>query len=198
MFFFFFMKNLEDEPIIHEAFKIICFDKMLIDGYCNMNKYITGEIDKNEMLAKLKKENSFYAALYMEPYPSSQEELKSKWMHLLPNDNKNSLSILEADAIVNWIYQALKTNEERKEFTKLIFKNIKNLHSIANYIEFKEGVAYNSQKVQLEFISSISDFYSLSKTLTLDKEKLFYRGHSNANYLLIPSVFRTALLRTNE
>ena len=40
MFFFFFYYGLEDEPVIREAFRQICAEKLFSDLYCDMDEYL--------------------------------------------------------------------------------------------------------------------------------------------------------------
>jgi hypothetical protein len=204
MFFFFFFDNFEicNKPAIQQAFKNICLDKMLIDGYFDMRKYVEAKIDRYLMFAKLQKENSHYAILYKEPYPKNKDTALEEWGRISEDNYKENTEIVltttESEAIVNWVYQTLQTEEERKDFTKELFGKIKEFGSIEYEIEYKNGIPYNNKKVTLEFISSLSDFYNIIKNNIQDEERLFYRGHSNANYILNPSVFRSAKLRKNE
>ena len=64
MFFFFFFDELYDIPDIKVAFKTICLDKMLSDGYFDMSAYIFARIKKADMLSKLNSVGSKYEILY--------------------------------------------------------------------------------------------------------------------------------------
>ena len=55
-----------------------CMDKMLSDGYFDMNIYIHGRIKKAEMYAKLVACKSKYAVLYRGAYPN-QNNARSVW-----------------------------------------------------------------------------------------------------------------------
>ncbi len=169
MFFFFFFDNFEicNKPAIQQAFKNICLDKMLIDGYFDMRKYVEAKIDRYLMFAKLQKENSHYAILYKEPYPKNKDTALEEWGRISEDNYKENTEIVltttESEAIVNWVYQTLQTEEERKDFTKELFGKIKEFGSIEYEIEYKNGIPYNNKKVTLEFISSLSDFYNIIK-----------------------------------
>ncbi|MBD5636935.1 MAG: hypothetical protein HDP28_03820, partial [Clostridia bacterium] len=198
MFFFFFFDKIHDKPIIQQAFKNICYNKMLVDGYFDVRRYLDGKISRLDFLVKLINEESVVAKLFENEYHPA-DELSIKMIDNLQEvyGNNGALTYLESDAIVYWIFRICNDDNERESLVKEIFSRIKDLHNIANSIQFKKGIPYNSQKVRLEFISSLSD---LNNILTLEKpmEKLFYRGHSNANYLLIPSVFRNFKLKSSE
>ena len=72
MFFFFFFEELYYIDAIQQAFKAVCLDKMLADGYFDMSVYINARIHKDDMYAKLKKENSPYSILYRDSYPKPE------------------------------------------------------------------------------------------------------------------------------
>lgn len=189
---------------VKQAFKKICMDKMLSDGYFDMSIYIYGRIKKDEMYARLTAHRSKYAALYQGSYPK-RDNAVSVWRTKVNNsehlDNipKTELTYEESSAIVNWVYRALKNAQERKEFTLELFKQIKDLHSIKNNVRFSNGVVYNAEKVALHFFSTISGVSSFISSLKKQENALlFYRGHANPNYALRPSVMRTTSLQRNE
>lgn len=200
MFFFFFFDNYElcNKTIVQQAFSNICLNKILIDGYCDMRKYIDAKIDRHFMLGKLIEENSIFSNLYYEEYPQDKDMALMEWEQLVNNGEscEGNLTMVESEAIVNWVYQGLENNKERRAFTIELFTKVKDMHYIANKIEYDKGVFYNHTKIDLHFISSIAEFYELIKNHSSDT--LFYRGHSNANYMLMPSVFRNDSWRMNE
>lgn len=199
MFFFFFIEKIYDKAIVKRAFKNICYNKMLVDGYFDMRRYSEGKISRLDFLGKLVKENSKVAKLFEKDYPET-EELS---LNLINNLQENytsedfDLTYLESDAIVYWSFRICKDDETRELVISKIFIDVKEAHDIAHSIRFKNGIPYNEQKVRLEFISSVSDFNKILDRENFD-DMLFYRGHSNANYLLCPSVFRNSKLKENE
>lgn len=205
--FFFFFEELHHEPIIQKAFKMICLDKLVTDGYFDMSIFIYGRIKKSDMLEKLYAINSKFTILYSLPRPKSENALGFWKEHLYNNhainDESNNehdlLSNDEAVAIVNWVYKILSNSEERIEFTKQIFKNEKELHNISSNIEFQNGVFYNSKKVEINFVKSLHGFNKILSEIKNDpNKKIFYRGHANANYFLIPSIMRKKSWKENE
>lgn len=200
MFFFFFDKlYFIDE--IQQAFKTVCLDKMLVDGYFDMSIYINARIHKDDMYAKLKKDKSPYSILYHYAYPKPENACVF-WNKNFSNDYVDEnrtyiLSELESIAIVNWVYMILKNAKEREEFTKELFAQLKELHSIRKDIVYAQGVFYNKAKVELHFFSSVSGVSDFVSELKCSKG-LFFRGHSNPNYLLLPSVMRNKQLLENE
>ncbi|MGN0488150.1 MAG: FRG domain-containing protein [Ruminococcus sp.] len=205
--FFFFFEELHHEPIIQKAFKMTCLDKLVTDGYFDMSIFIYGRIKKSDMLEKLYAINSKFTILYSLPRPKSENALGFWKEHLYNNhainDESNNehdlLSNDEAVAIVNWVYKILSNSEERIEFTKQIFKNEKELHNISSNIEFQNGVFYNSKKVEINFVKSLYGFNKILSEIKNDpNKKIFYRGHANANYFLIPSIMRKKSWKENE
>lgn len=201
--FFFFFDELYCIPEIKQAFKNILFDKMLKDGYFDMRKYILGLIKKGSMLSKLEKEDSKYALLYKSAYPV-KENAFHLWNNILGNTEKDcyyfkdvDLTIVESEAIVNWVFQTLKNSKEREDFTKKIFCELKDFCDIKNNIRFAGEVVYNAEKVDVHFLSSISEINKFISKLNI-RDNLFFRGHSDANYSLVPSVYRTPGFKKNE
>lgn len=199
--FFFFFEELYYIKDIQQAFKAVCLDKMLADGYFDMSMYINARIHKDAMFAKLKNENSKYAALYQNSYPKSENAYsfwKEKFLDDYIDENERQrLSNTESVAIVNWVYRILKNAEEREQFTKELFGQIKELYGIQRNIVYAQGVFYNKAKVDMHFFSSVSGVTNFISGLN-QSNNLFFRGHSNPNYLLLPSVMRNTRTLENE
>lgn len=204
MFFYFFFEKLYYIDEVQQAFKKICMDKMLSDGYFDMSLYIFGRIKKDEMYTKLTAHKSKYAALYRGSYPKqdtafSEWEEKVKKSENWDNGSRVELTYEEASAIVNWVYRTLRNAQEREDFTRELLKQIKDFHGIQNKISFSKGVVYNSAKVELHFFSSVSGVSSFLSSLKRKGDTyIFYRGHANPGYMLRPSIMRTSGLQENE
>ncbi len=202
-FFFFFFNGLYNIIDIQIAFKKILVNKMLLDGYYDMNKYICKNINKNDMYEKLKKKNSKYIVLYEKAYPA-KDDATTFWYQNIKTLNNGYIDVEnitneDAEAIVKWVYQILRKQSEREEFTKAIFTKIKDFYGIKNEIAIENGVVYNKSKVELKFFSSISEISSFIMLLPKKEGKtIFFRGHENMNYLLCPSILRTTNLKNNE
>lgn len=104
----------------------------------------------------------------------------------------------ESSAIVNWVYRTLKDSKEREDFTKELLKYIKDFYSIQQNIRFSQGIVYNSAKVEIHFLESLSQVNNFLMPRAPVEEKLFFRGHSNPNYILLPSIMRSSHLERNE
>lgn len=171
---------------------------MLIDGYFDMRKYSEGKISRLDYFVKLTKEESKLSLLFKNEYYETEEDAFNLIEGLQEELGRDYvLTYSESDAIVYWAFRICKEDCARELIIREIFGDIKETNGIAHSIRFMNGIPYNAEKVRLEFISSVSDFTNI-----LAKEEcndmLFYRGHSNANYLLTPSLYRNHKLKVNE
>lgn len=201
-FYFYYYESLCDYKDIQLAFRNICLDKMLSDGYFDMSTYINGRIKKEDMCQTLSSQKSRYAVLYKKPIPK-REEAYNTWRQLIQDKYTDTSAFfellpIESVAIVNWVYRTMKNAEERQTFTREIFSRLKEFHSIHSEIRFSGGVVYNAARVDLHIVSSIAEFTKISSMARRDSENLFYRGHADANYVMRPSIMRTSKLEHNE
>ena len=202
-FYFYFFDDLYYIRDIQQAFKNVCLDKMLSDGYFDMSVYIFGRLKKEDMYVRLVSSKSKYAALYQGRFPN-KDTASSVWRQKMVedaysiSDGETELTYLESIAIVNWVYKTLKNSEERNTFTKELLGQIKELHGIENDIRFARGVVYNAEKVEIHFLSSVSSINSYISSLKKKTGTLFFRGHADPNYILRPSIMRTSHLAQNE
>lgn len=203
-FFYYFFNKLYHIEEIRQAFKNVCLDKMLSDGYFDMSVYIYGRIRKEDMYARLTANKSNYATLYKGTFPK-QEDAYSVWIRHYgeqvetTNELINTeLSYEDSIAIVNWVYRTMRNADERTEFTLSLFEYIKDFHRIKNKIQFTRGVLYNSAKVDLHFFPSISSVSRFVASLSNQDNTLFFRGHADPNYTLRPSIMRSVKLQKNE
>lgn len=202
-FFYFFFDELYYIEDIQRAFKNICLDKMLSDGYFDMSIYIYGRIKKEDMYAKLMAFKSRYACLYRISYPKKDTAFEV-WNKYIDNntdaDNYSPVNLTyeESMGIVNWVYRTLKNAEERETFTREFLRQIEELKGIHESVRLTRGVVYNEKKIDLYFVSSVSEANQFISSLKQKANTLFFRGHSNSNYILRPSIMRTPNLQRNE
>ena len=173
---------------------------MVSDGYFDMSVYISGKLKKEEMYAKLLYADSQYAVLYQGEMPT-RETAWDMWFQALGqvDDGKSlELSSLESSAIVNWVYMALENYQQRIAFTLRLLRDTKTFHGIPNDVKIARGVVYNAEKVELHFFKSVASVNQYIAKLIEKGKDVYYRGHSNPNYLLQPSINRTARLKKYE
>ncbi len=192
IFFFFYFFNDVDN-LVRQAFHLVCLKKLRQDGYCNISEYIYGRIHKDDMLAELQKIKSPFVALYRKSYPkhefANDEWYNFLWTNDLSLKEIKSVSFIEAKAIVNWVYHAYKTPKERKDITIQMLPFFSGNLNIGD-LRFSDGIIYNNDKIDIHFISSFNEFISSIQKIHSIGHSLFYRGHSDANYLLLPSIMR--------
>lgn len=201
-FFFFFYDSLYRIKDIRDAFEIIVCNKLLADGYVDLSAFLGAKLKKEVILEKLVKANSKYAILYTNSYPDKNRILET-WNQYFETTDISSIYKVsnkptydEAEAIVYWIYRCLENKAERENFTKDYVKNIELLKN--HQIEFRMGVAFDDDRVVLKIMSSVTSITKqIEKCLEKDKT-LFFRGHSNCNYTLLPYVMRKNELYKNE
>lgn len=205
---FFFFQEMYQKYYVKEAFKNICINKMISDGYFDMSPYIFKKYRKIDIQFALELENSRFLELYNNTYPK-EDNISKVWdgfclkngvFNEYVNGNKpEKLSYNESVAIVNWVYQCLKKVEVRIEFTFKLFDEIEEINDIHDYVKISGGVVYNSQKVDLNIFNSLSEIIDYITKIKKESDgRLFFRGHASANYNLIPSVFRNSNWRENE
>ena len=178
---------------------------MLSDGYFDMSAYIYGRLKKENIYAELANAKSEFAVLYQGSYPT-QENAPTVWQEKIGSGEVDSwddadsqrITYAESCAIVNWVYRTMKNAEQRENFTKELLHQLKELHSIKNNIRFSRGVVYNAAKVDIHFLSSVSAVNTFLSSLKKKTGTLFYRGHADANYILLPSIMRSNNLQRHE
>ena len=138
---------------------------MLSDGYFDMSLYIYGRIKKEDMYASSSDlGKSKYAALYHGSYPKKDNAVTA-WKKCMGEDpytddsNRFPLKLThdESKGIVNWVYRTLKNVKERETFTEQLLRQIKDFHNVSHSVCLTRGVVYNKNKIELNFIASVSD-----------------------------------------
>ena len=178
---------------------------MLSDGYFDMSAYIYGRFKKEDIYAELTSAKSEFAVLYQGSYPTKDNAL-AVWREKIGNNEPETwdpedlerITYSESRALVNWVYRTLKNAEQREKFTMELLHQLKELHNIKNKIRFARGVVYNAALVDIHFLSSVSAVNTFLSSLQKKAGTLFYRGHADANYNLLPSIMRSANLQRNE
>lgn len=178
---------------------------MLSDGYFDMSAYIYGRLKKDNIYAELTSAKSEFAVLYQGSYPK-QENAPSVWREKIGNretetwddEDLQRITYTESRAIVNWVYRTMKNADQRENFTMELLHQLKELHNVKNKIRFARGVVYNAALVDIHFLSSVSAVNTFLSSLKKKTGTLFYRGHADANYSLLPSIMRSVNLQRNE
>lgn len=203
----------EKSPLLKEAFYMIFTKKIDDDWYINLEKLIEDlnyreEIDVScsflkdcgSPFSKLFEKNIAFYGLKIDCLTEKAKEI-SKCMEKAFIDKKK-LEFFEAEYIVKWIFKSFNqgTTEiieqliHAMEFKKLL----KTKYDFVSFDGFNENVVmYKKGKVDIQLIKSISDLLdNLPKSK--DTNSIFYRGHSNYKYSLIPSIMRVPKIEENE
>jgi len=207
-YFFFFDEKLSDNVIVQQAFYRQCFKKILDMGYCDMNLFFGKPKIRREMIAyELKVRKSSLADLFKKNYPRSVEEATEKLVYILEKlvlEEENIDSYVEF-AIVYYIYKALSSNDKKENFTRDILqswveqeKESFNSEKYNMDLRISNGIIFDNNTVELHIVSTINQYITLLDNLAEGKDKLFFRGHSDVSYQLIPSVFRKQEWIENE
>lgn len=159
-----------------------------------MSEYIYSRIKKEEMYYNLSRENSRFAKLYRRPIPKHENAL-GRWneffheTNVLYTDYRSTLSLTEAKAIVNWVYRTYNTVSERKTKTIEILPVINQAFNL-NDLVFADSIIYQESKVDIIFVNTIEKLLRVIKNISNPERTTFFRGHSDSNYSLLPSIMR--------
>lgn len=208
MFFFFFDDNLSDNIIVQEAFYNQCFKKIIKTGYCDMNIFFGRPKIKRETIAyELELRKSPLANLYKEVYPRDIELAATKLQELLEKIvwKEKTIDSYTEFAIVYYVYKSLSTNEKKEDFTRSILESWQMQSwerlDAGNHdmdLRISNGIIFDNNIIELQIINTMNQYISLLEDVSKGNDKLFFRGHSNVSYQLIPSVFRKEEWLKNE
>lgn len=201
--FFFFFNQIYSNPFVEKAFYLTCGDKLISDGYCDMNLYISGKLNKDFIYQTLKNMDSPFVSLYKNGYPKTEDIAESLKEFLDSEEMKKyktpeDMRVVEAQALINWIYRAYRNVEARLEATKELMEILIDKYQLSDEIMIARGVVYLSSKVDINFISSMEEFCVHVEKMHSSEKNIFYRGHADANYILIPSLMRKQSWLVNE
>lgn len=206
MFFFFYsdIGELENNAIVKNAFEKMMFEKLQLEGYCDINLLIgRPRTSKSEIENNLRKLNSPLAKLFAGKYAANTEELEKtmlpvlKEMEVKTSEKINSFDEYIYFAIVYFIFQMYKSVEKKLNCVKELYRTW-NEHEQEYNIEMSNGIVFDAAKVEINFISSINQYVDFLGEIRKKDSKLFFRGHSKVSYDLRPSLFRKEEWLSNE
>jgi hypothetical protein len=202
-FFSFFFDDIYTNPFVEKVFYLVCGDKLISDGYCDMNLYISNRISKESMHQMLKDIDSPFIELYKNGYPKKESISKdlNKFLksQIIQNYEKaDDMKLVEAQALINWMYKSLRNMEARSEATIELMQLLIDKYQLSDEINISQGIVYLKSQVELNFISSIEKFCKSIEDMSSLGRTIFYRGHAEANYILVPSLMRKQNWLINE
>lgn len=210
MFFFFFDEDLSKNKIVEKAFQKVCFEKLIAEGYCDMNPVFNKpQLKREEIAFELAKIKSPLTILFKQIYPKSQDGVKEKLLPILDkisSTDENELDDYEMFVIVYYIFRVIPTYPGRIQITQNMFEGwkeyIKNKYGAEVNIEFdlriSGGIIFDFNNVDLRVVESMKDYLDLLDEIRTSDKKIFFRGHGDISYRLLPSIFRNEVWFRNE
>lgn len=200
--------KLAKNKIIQQAFHNQIFDRLTEVGYCDVNPFLgRPKIGRDTVAFNLRKQNSMLESLFKKIYPKSLETAEEKLLPFLGEiGTETEFSDYECFALVLYIYSSMHTIRERRIFTEQLLEVwneevlIDDNYKGENWPDYRisEGIIYDDNSIHLELISTINQYISLLEAPFYRDLKVFYRGHSNVSFRLMPSVFRQEKWLHNE
>lgn len=208
MFFFWFDEKLSDNILVQEAFYNQCFKKIIETGYCDMTIFFgKSKLKRETIVYELETRNSPLAVLFKKSYSRSIEEATTKLVEALEKIvwKEKKVDSYSEFAIVYYIYKSLSTNEKKEDFTRSILESwqMQDKQRLDNEsynmdLRLSNGIIFDNNVIELQIINTMNQYISLLEDVSKGNNKLFFRGHSNVSYQLIPSVFRKDEWLKNE
>ncbi|WP_195724364.1 FRG domain-containing protein [Paenibacillus monticola] len=145
--------------------------------------------------------DSPFTELYATSYPKEMS-IESKWssyhQQYLQNSSPDDMQYVEAQAVLNWMFRTYGNVTDRMEAARELTKMLEEAFAIKGSLTFVQGIIYVSSEMDLQLISSVNDFYKAVSEISAAGKELLYRGHTNVNHVLVPSVMRNNQWRMHE
>lgn len=183
-----FFYSIIDMPCVKKSFDDLIYRKLIIDSYIyckdglipsNKSAFKPLDLADFPLWKKCKNKN-----------PISYEELYNYFM-LCSLHEKHELSKLQEELVLYLIFQIEGIGASAKVMLMLYHYYTPE----AKYKQFEEFVC--STDVELRQISSLQDYIKYISEF-VNVKNLFFRGHSNINYVAVPSLFREKRYYKNE
>jgi len=181
---------------------MIFADKLLKDGYCDIGGFLKLNFKKEDIYTRLKEADSSFTELYSKSFPKQatfEAELYDFFDKRLKNKDPNLLSYLEAQALLNWIFRSASNSFDREGIVKDLLEGLGTEYgSKNNYMISHDSIIFNKSRVEINFVRSIEEFNKLIKDNGIYNDGFYFRGHSQVNYMLTPSVMRRKSWKEHE
>ena len=189
------LDEVVEHELIIEALDKVILEKFSNDGYYDLTDFISNNINKNALLSKINSRE-------LKELINLKDMEFLKKLDLAAEIISLDLGINDDEAIlfVYLILQKVGKKEEKIQFiTRWLIKQTKDKR-----IQSAENIVYSEERVKIEFIKNINDYltrmYEIhdQEVWDMNKQEMFFRGHSNCNFKLIPSIMRNNKLYKNE
>lgn len=178
--------KIADFWFVRSAFQAIVFNKLFYDGYvcCNEGLYPN---NKESLQKQLKRKSEFYSLI--EKNPEDLQELYNRCVSM--PSQRRVMTREEHQSIVYILLQTLKGKSESFWLMVLMafYFGKTRFHQYGNFI-----VENNVDLIKVESLEQ----YVKEMTEFPDNCNLLFRGHTNINYEIKPSLFRAPQFYKNE
>lgn len=199
-----YLYEIADFWFVRSALQSVVFNKLFFDGYvcCNEGLYPSNkETLKSSLREVLNKHKctSEFTSLIEDNNPKDLKELYDKCCSL--PEEKRILFKQEQQIIVYALLQTFKKEESEKTGQKATFESICIMRLLEFYFDktrFHQcGNFIVADDIDLVEIKSLDQY--VKETMAFpEKTNLLFRGHTNINYEIKPSLFRDPRLYKNE
>ena len=163
-------------------FHQFCGDKAFESDYIDLSSLLLLNKLKEEIITELAWVGSSLVDMYKKPYPTIDN------LSFVSYELLNPPSHVEYEAILHYFFHAVKKQEDRRELILYLLS----LHPGWREIDEKAGIFYNKRNVELHIVGSITEITGILPSRN-NTRPVFFRGHSSANYMLRPSLFRNTI-----
>lgn len=176
-----------DIPFVKKSFEDLISRKILIDGYVYCNAGLVPN-SKNAFKPLESSKSPLYDIIKVKN-PDSYREMYEKFISCkIPEQYK--LSNLEKQLVLYIIFQLSSPPVIVKILGMLTYYDAKTTFQQYGGFIYRGNISFQEISSLDQFIKYISKFS--------DVQNLFYRGHSNTNYIAVPSLFREEKFYRNE
>lgn len=185
------IEEIAELTCVKEALFALVFRKLFFDGYVNCQNAIA-TIKKEDLQIKLKAGKSGFSNWLEGRNAKTLPELSANFQKL-PAElrNKNLLSNTEMQSVIYSIAQA----RGGMDIAELLYLFLQSQYGKTRYSVWKTFL--KADDVEIMEIASLDSFIGALSKLPNDTN-LVFRGHSNINYQIVPSLFREPRFYRNE
>lgn len=194
----------EENNYLKTAFYNVFGKRLINQGYVD-GSYILDAVTRGNYYSQLKDPNM--RKLFTKTCVVSENvEIMVGYLSNIVGE-VSELEPLEEEALVFWIflpYLAASKKEKRKNYLLYILQKMLKKWSVNEArtwnLEVYQSVIFDKNMCSIEIVTSVEDYarYIFSLKKEHEHEMLFYRGHSQLNYLLQPGIKRKQHWLENE
>ena len=184
------LQKLAEYDFLKKALNDLFLNKLYTDGYVYCDDKIL--MSKEKLSQCISQESPFYCLVSSKSTNASDfKELASKFDEIKLDNS--STSFYEDCAIVYSLFKA--KGELGKSTLLMMWLNAIKIFNPC-YVQHGDFI-YDKEKIKLIKISSLKRYIEEIEKL-LSSDMIFYRGHTNINYKVLPSLFRNRKWIENE